>query len=102
MPQIAAGSREDVCRRIGELRTELAALGVQSLKLFGSAARGSLGATSDVDLLVAFDGPARFDPFMDLKLLLEATPGRRVDLVTTDALRPALRARIASDLLRVA
>lgn len=67
-----------------------------------SAARGSLGAPSDVDLLVEFDGPGRFDPFMDLKLLLEETLARRVDLVTTAALKPALRARIAPDLLRVA
>ena len=33
-------------------------------------------------MLVEFDGPPRFDPFMDLKFLLEETLGRRVDLVT--------------------
>jgi predicted nucleotidyltransferase len=93
-----AGSREEVCRRVGALRPELARLGVRSLALFGSAARGSLRAGSDVDMLVEFDGPARFDPFMDLKLLLEETLGRRVDLVTAGALKPALRARIEPDL----
>lgn len=45
---------------------------------------------------------ARFDPFMDLKLLLEDTLGRPVDLVTTGAMKPALRARIEAELLRVA
>ena len=99
MPQSAAGSREEFCRRIAGLRADLTRLGVRSLDLFGSAACGFLGATSDVDLLVEFDGPGRFDPFMKLKLLLEETLGRRVDLVTTGALKPALRARIAPDLL---
>ncbi len=98
----AALTREEVCQRIGVLRPELARLGVRSLALFGSAARGSLRAESDIDLLVEFDGPARFDPIMDHNLLLEATLGRRVDLVTAGALKPALRARIEPDLLRVA
>ena len=102
MAQAAAGSREEICRRVGALRPELARLGVRTLDLFGSAARGSLHPDSDVDVLVDFHGPARFEPFMDLKLLLEEALGRRVDLVTTGGLKPALRARIAPDLLRVA
>ncbi len=101
MPE-PAGSREQVCQRVGRLRPDLTRLGVRSLALFGSAARGELLPGSDLDILVEFDGPARFDPFMDLKWLLEDTLGRPVDLVTTGALKPALRARIEPDLLRVA
>ena len=98
----AVVSREEACGRIAALRPELDRLGVRSLALFGSAAQATLGPASDVDLLVEFDGPARFEPFMDLKLLLEDALGRRVDLVTTGALKPALRARIEAALLRVA
>ncbi len=95
-------SQEEIHQRVAQLRPELARLGVRSLALFGSAARGALRPSSDLDILVEFDGPARFDPFMDLKLLLEDTLGRPVDLVTTGAMKPALRARIEAELLRVA
>ena len=101
MPE-PAGTRAEVCRLLGELRPELTQLGVRSLTLFGSAARDALDAASDVDVLVEFEGPAQFDPFMDLKLLLEQALGRRVDLVTQGALKPALLARIQTDLQRVA
>ena len=101
MPEPAA-TRAEVCRLLGELRPELTQLGVRSLALFGSAARDALDTESDVDILVEFEGPARFDPFMDLKLLLEQALGRRVDLVTQGALKPALLARIQTDLQRVA
>jgi predicted nucleotidyltransferase len=102
MVRLVVRSREEVRRRVEELRPELSRLGVRSLALFGSAARDALGPDSDVDVLVEFDGPARFDPFMDVKLLLEEALGRRVDLVTTAGLKPALKVRIEPDLLRVA
>jgi predicted nucleotidyltransferase len=57
---------------------------------------------SDVDMLVSFAGPATFDGYMDLKAFLEDLLGRSVDLVTSGALKPALRSRIASDLVHVA
>ena len=97
-----ARSREEIHQRLTPLRPELTRLGVRSLALFGSAARDTLRPDSDLDILVELDGAARFDPFMDLKLLLEETLGRPVDLVTTGAMKPALRARIEPDLLRVA
>jgi predicted nucleotidyltransferase len=100
MAQTPAGSREELQQRIAALKPELKRLGVRTLALFGSAARDAVSADSDVDMLVEFDGPARFDPFMDLKLLLEEVLGRRVDLVTPDGLKPALRVRIEPELLR--
>ena len=75
---------------------------MSSLSLFGSVARGDATASSDVDLLVRFNGPATFDRYMDLKLFLEDLLGRRVDLVTEQALRKELRARVEQELLRVA
>ena len=59
--------------------------------MFGSVARNEATAQSDVDVLVDFDGPATFDAFMGLKLLLEDTLRTRVDLVTRAALKPRLR-----------
>ena len=55
-----------------------------------------------MDLLVRFNGPATFDRYMDLKLFLEDLLGCRVDLVTEQALRKELRARVEQEMLRVA
>jgi len=83
-------------------RARLAELGVSSLSLFGSVARGDATEASDVDLLVRFEGRATFDRYMDLKLFLEDLLGRRVDLVTEQALREEVRAQVEQELLRVA
>ena len=97
-----AGSRGDVVARIAALRGELHRLGVESIALFGSAARDELRDDSDVDVLVRFRERARFDAFMDLKFRLEDTLGRRVDLVTDAALKPRLRELIEGELVDVA
>jgi predicted nucleotidyltransferase len=76
--------------------------GVRDLAVFGSVARGEASATSDLDVLVDFEGPATFDGFMGLKFLLEDTLGVKVDLVTRAALRPRLRERVESEARRVA
>lgn len=83
-------------------KPELDRLGVKSLSIFGSVARGDEKDTSDLDVLVEFDGPSTLDAFMDLKDLLEHISGRRVDLVTQRALKPLVRAQIQSELVRVA
>ena len=95
-------TRDEITARLQEMRQQLDSLGVASLALFGSAARDALGPASDIDILVEFQGRPRFDAFMDLKFALEARLGRRVDLLTPGALRPAMRAALARDLLRVA
>ncbi len=98
----ACGSRAEIEERLAGVRGELERLGVRALHLFGSAARDELRADSDVDVLVDLDRPATLDGFMALKELLEDRLGRRVDLVTRNALRPRLSARIAGELRRVA
>ncbi|OJW22070.1 MAG: nucleotidyltransferase [Planctomycetales bacterium 71-10] len=75
--------------------------GVKSLAVFGSMARGDDHEGSDVDVLVAFEGPANFDDFMGLKLDLEDLLGRRVDLGTPETLRPEMRAEVQRDLIHV-
>ncbi len=75
---------------------------VKSLGLFGSTARDEAVESSDVDLVVEFQDPPSFDGFMDLKLRLEDLLDVRVDLVTREALRPALRRAIERETVRVA
>jgi uncharacterized protein len=95
-------TRVEVIQRIHDARAMLDRLGVESLALFGSAARDELASNSDVDVLVRFSDRPTFDAFMDVKLELEALLGRRVDLVTPGAIKPRLAALIYKDLLNVA
>ena len=94
--------QEQIIERIRAHRARLAELGVSSLSLFGSVARGDATEASDIDLLVSFDGRATYDRYMDLKLFLEDLLGRRVDLVTEKALREEVRPYVEQELLRVA
>lgn len=76
--------------------------GVERLGVFGSASRDEATSDSDIDILVAFRGPATFDGYFDLKFYLEELLGREVDLVTEKALREELREKVEKDLIRVA
>ena len=83
-------------------RRDLEGLGVHSLAVFGSVARGEATPESDVDFLVEFTGSATLARYMDLKLLLEKLFKRRVDLVTRKALRSRLQPIVEKDAIRVA
>jgi len=65
--------------------------GVTRLALFGSTARDSARSDSDVDVLVAFDGPATSKRYFGVQFFLEDLLGRPVDLVTEKALRSEVR-----------
>jgi hypothetical protein len=68
-----------------------ARFGVTQLALFGSTARDTATSTSDIDVLVAFDGPATSKRYFGVQFYLEDLLGCPVDLVTEKALRPELR-----------
>lgn len=75
--------------------------GVASLALFGSTARGTADARSDVDVLVRFDGPATSDRYFGVQFYLEDLLGCDVDLVTDKALRRELRPFVEKDAVDV-
>jgi predicted nucleotidyltransferase len=80
----------DLCRRWQILE----------LAVFGSVARGSDGADSDIDLLVTFAPNAPWDvlDILDLRAELADLFGRAVDLVEEKAIRnPYRRASILRD-----
>lgn len=93
-------TREEAIRRLAASQPELAALGVRSLDLFGSVARGEAGPTSDVDLLVAFDKPIGLFHFFRVQRRLEEILGCRVDLVMREAVKRQLRDRIFAEAVR--
>lgn len=94
--------RDNVIRLLGQSKRELKKrYGVKRLALFGSAARNTARADSDVDVLVAFDGPATSERYFGVQFYLEDMLGRPVDLVTERALRPELKAHVERDRINV-
>ena len=89
-------SRDDILAAIEAHADELQRLGVKSLALFGSVARGEGTDASDIDLVVELQ-PKTFDAYMDVKFLLERIFGRSVDLVLADAIKPRLRPTIMAE-----
>lgn len=94
--------RSTALRLLKEHRPALAdRFGVVRLALFGSTARDTARPDSDVDVLVAFDGPATSERYFGLQFYLEDLLGRPVDLVTEKALRERLRPYVERDAIVV-
>jgi predicted nucleotidyltransferase len=89
--EILTASKPQLAERFGVLR----------LALFGSTARDSASSGSDVDVLVAFDGPATSAQYFGVQFFLEDLMGCPVDLVTEKALRPELRPFIEQERVNV-
>lgn len=68
-------------------RDKIKSFGVLKLGVFGSFITNNVKSNSDVDLLVEFD-PAKknYDNFIELSFYLEELLGRKVELVTPQAL----------------
>ena len=75
--------------------------GVARLALFGSVARDTEKAGSDVDVLVAFNGPATSARYFGVQIYQEDLLGCPVELVTEKAVRPELRPFIEKEAVHV-
>jgi uncharacterized protein len=94
--------RQQVLEILDELKDILAKrFGVTDLALFGSMARDTAAEGSDVDILVAFDGPATSKRYFGVQFYLEDLLNCGVDLVTDKALRPELRPYVEKDAIHV-
>lgn len=95
-------TRHHAMQLLAQCKSELEArFGITRLMLFGSTARDAAASSSDVDILVAFDGPATSTRYFGVQFYLEDMLGCPVDLVTDKALRPELRPRIEQEGLHV-
>ena len=85
-------NRQQTLEVLTKLKPELVKrFGVTRLALFGSTERNEARADSDIDIVVAFDGPATSKKYFGVQFLLEDELGCPVDLVTEKALRPELK-----------
>lgn len=92
---------EKVSQILKEHEAELEQHSVKSLAVFGSVARGEAGEDSDIDVLVEFRQTVGLFEFIRLKAYLEKITQNRIDLVTPDALHPAMRDEILCEAIYV-
>jgi len=67
---------------------------LKSIGVFGSHSTGTSTSASDVDVLVEYLHTVDMFEFLDLKEYLENLLGKKVDLVTKRALKPAIKKAI--------
>lgn len=89
--------------RLKAHEAELRRMGVASLSVFGSTARGEAGPASDVDLAATFAEEAKVGAFRfaEIALRLGDVLGVPVDLVGEPARKPAMQRQIDRDRLHV-
>jgi hypothetical protein len=98
MPQRQKRSTAGSIRTLDTLRGPIHRIarkhGVRNVRVFGSFARGEQHRRSDIDLLVDLPDGMTLIQLSGLKIDLEETLERKVDVVTEDSLSPYLRERI--------
>lgn len=89
--------------RLKPFEPRLRERGINALYLFGSTARDEADDASDLDLLFEYDASRKFSLFDQASAMLELSDGlgANVDLVSRNGLRPRVRARVESEMVRV-
>ncbi len=78
--------------------------GVEEIGIFGSFARGDNTEKSDVDIAVELNHtkvPVGLFEFARMQFYLEDLLGKKVDLITKRGIKPLIRERILSQLIRI-
>jgi len=99
LPGMLAG---DVRKTLSHHLDALHDLGVASLYVFGSVARGEARPDSDIDFLVEFAKPTGLLGLTRLRMLLEQIFQCPIDLGTKEGLRPSIRQHALAEAVRVA
>ena len=95
-------TRQDLLSSLKKLKGEVTRkYSVKTIGVFGSVARNEETEQSDVDLQVEFSKPVGFVTFMRLENFLSERLGKRVDLVTSDSLKPVIRQDVLAEIIYV-
>ena len=88
----------DELRRQRESIIQIAqAHGATNIRVFGSVPRGEDTAASDIDFLMDFDQDRSLIDLVATKLELEELLGRKVDVITVQALHPMMRQAVLKE-----
>jgi predicted nucleotidyltransferase len=96
-------TRDEVIERLRSTESDLRALGIDKLYLFGSFARDEADDDSDVDVFVEFSAQPgnRFRGFMNSIDVLSEAVGRQVDLGTRGNFHRLVRDEVEREAIRV-
>lgn len=86
-------TKENILSKLAELKPALYKDYAVKNRSFGSFQDGSFSENSDIDLLVEFEKPIGWKYF-SLEIYLESIFGRKIDLVTKNALKTQIKDRI--------
>ena len=93
---------EDIKSTLTRQRREISEdFRVKDIGVFGSFVGGEADENSDVDIMVTFSAPIGLFQFMSLEAYLEGLLGLKVDLVSRDALKLRIGARILKEVVYV-
>ncbi len=89
--------------RLNALGPTLRAEGLSALYLFGSAARDDAHPDSDIDLLFEVESGRKFSLIdqAQLQIMLSEELGRNIDFIERAGLRPSVRKRVESEMVRI-
>jgi len=94
-------TRNDILERLRELKPILREdYSVKEIGLFGSFADNLFSEDSDIDILIEFERPIGWR-FFTLEIFLEKTFGRKIDLVTKNALKEQIKDQILKQVIYV-
>jgi len=87
-------TKNDILTKIREIKPILLnEFSVREIGLFGSYSDNSFNEGSDIDLVIELEKPIGWK-FFSLQIYLENLLGRKIDLVTKNALKKQLKDRI--------
>ena len=87
-------TKQDILSKLREIKPKLRQeYAVKKIGLFGSFSDDSANDNSDIDLLVELEKPIGWK-FFSLELYLEKIFGRKIDLVTENALKNQIKGNI--------
>lgn len=90
--------KDIIQKKMGSLRSKY---DVKSVGVFGSFSRGEEKKSSDLDILVEFSRPVGMFKFIELEEYLSKLIGKKVDLVTKNALKPAIKEEVLQEVIYV-
>lgn len=91
-------TKDQILSKLKELKPSLYNdYAVKEIGIFGSYADGNQSEDSDIDIIIELDRPIGWKYF-SLELYLEKTFGRKIDLVTKNALKDQIKDNILNQI----